>query len=51
MTLSSSEAEWVSILEAIKEIMFMIKMLRSMKILVKLLIMVRVDKVGVTFMT
>ena len=44
MMLSSSEAE------AVKQVMLMIQLLRSMKILVELPIMVRVDNVGATFM-
>ena len=44
MTLSSSEAEWVMISEAVKEIMVLTKLLRCMKVSV-LPVMVRVDDV------
>ena len=36
MTLSSSEAEWVPLREAVNDVMFLIQLLRSMKILMKL---------------
>ena len=45
VALSSSEAEWVALSEAAKEVMFMIQLLGSMKISVKLPIMIRVDNV------
>ena len=38
MALSSSGAEWVSLLEAFKEVMFIIQLLQCMKISVKLLL-------------
>ena len=44
MTLASSEAEYIS--EAVKEVMFVSQLLGSMKISVKLPIMVRADNVG-----
>ena len=50
MTLSSSKAEWVALLEAAKEIMFMIQFLRSMKISIELPVIVRVDSIGTIFM-
>ena len=50
MTLSSSEAEWVALFEALKEVMFVIQLLGSMTILVKLPVMVRVDNVGAILM-
>ena len=46
MMLLSSEAEWVTLSEAVKEDMCMIQLLRSMKILAKLPVMVRADNVG-----
>ena len=46
--LSSSGAEWVAI-SKVKEVMFMIQSLRSMKISVKLLVTVSMDNVGVNF--
>ena len=49
MTLFSQEAKWVALLEALKEVMFVIQLLRSIKFLVKLPVMVRVNNVGVIF--
>ena len=43
--LSSSEAVHVALYEAVKEVMFVLQLLRSMKISVKLPLMVRVDNV------
>ena len=51
ITLSSSEAEWIALSEATKEIMFVLQLLESMKIKVKLPIIVRVDNVGAIFMS
>jgi hypothetical protein len=52
VTLSSSEAEWVALLEAVKEIMFvLLQLLENMKIKVKLPVTVRVDIVGAIFMS
>ncbi len=51
VTLSSSEAEWVALSEAIKEIMFVLQLLENMKIKVKLPVTVRVDNVGAIFMS
>ena len=51
VTLSSSEAEWVALSEAVKEIMFVLQLLESMKIKVKLPVTVRVDNVGAIFMS
>ncbi len=45
---SSSEAEWVAASEAVKDVMFL---LQSMKIKVKLPIIVYVDNVGAIFKT
>ncbi len=46
VALSSSEAESVAALEAVKEVMFVLLLLQSIKINVKLPIIVRVDNVG-----
>ena len=48
--MSSSEAEYVAILEAVKEIRFIFYLLTSMFIEVKLPIIVRCDNVGAIFM-
>ena len=50
MTLSSSEAELVALLEAAKVVLFMIQLFLSMKLSVKFPVIVRVDNVGVIFM-
>jgi hypothetical protein len=50
VTLSSSEAEYVAMLEANKEISFIYFLLKGMGIDVKLPIVVRCDNVGVIFM-
>ena len=50
VTLSSSKAEYVAMLEAVKEIRFIFYLLRSMFIEVKLPIIVRCDNVGAIFM-
>jgi hypothetical protein len=49
VTLSSSEAELFAMSEAVKEVMFMLHLLESMMIQVKLPITVRVDNVGAIF--
>ena len=49
-TLSSSEAEYVALSEAAKEIKFVYYILRSLSIDVKMPIVVRVDNVGAIFM-
>jgi hypothetical protein len=51
VTLSSSEAEYVALSEAAKEIKFVVLILLSMGIRVKLPVIVRVDNVGAIFMT
>ena len=48
--LSCSEADYVALSEAVKEVMFMILLLGSMKIVVKFTVMVRVDNVGNIFL-
>lgn len=50
VTLSSSEAEFVALSEAAKEIKFIVQVLLSMGIPVKLPVIVRVDNVGAIFM-
>jgi hypothetical protein len=50
VTLSSSEAEFVALSEAAKEIKFVVQVLLSMGIPVKIPIIVRVDNVGAIFM-
>ena len=43
VSLCSSEAKYVALSETVKEVMFMIQLLESMKIAVKYTVMVRVD--------
>ena len=50
VSLSSSEAEYVALSEAVKDVMFMVQLLGSMKIAVKYPVTVRVDNVGAIFM-
>ena len=50
VTLSSSEAEWISLSEAVKEIIFVLQLLEAMKIKVELPVIVRVDNIGAIFM-
>ena len=50
VSLSSSEAEYVALSEVVKEVMFVIQLLGSMKIVVKYPVMVRVDNAGAIFM-
>ena len=51
ITLSSSEAEYVALLEAAKEIKFVYQLLLSIGIQVQLPIVMRVDNVGAIFMS
>jgi hypothetical protein len=51
VTLSSAEAEFVALSEAAKEIKFVVMILESLGIRVKLPIVVRVDNVGAIFMS
>ena len=46
VTLLSSEAEWISLSEAVKEIIFVLQLLGAMKIKVELPVIVRVDNIG-----
>ena len=48
--LSSSEAEYIALSQAVKEVMFMVQLLGSMQIVVEYPVMVRVDNVGAIFM-
>ena len=50
VSLSSSEAEYITLSEAVKEVMFVVQLLESMQIVVKYPVMVRVDNVGAIFM-
>ena len=50
ITLSSTEAEWIAASEAVKEVIFILQLLESMKINVKLPIIVNVDNIGAVFM-
>ena len=50
VTLSSSGAEWTALLDAVNEIMFIINLLESMKIKVKLPVIIRVNNTGEIFM-
>ena len=45
-SLSSSEMEYIALSEAVKEVTFVVQHLESMQIIVKYLVMVRVDNVG-----
>ena len=49
MTLSSSEAEWFALSEAVKEVMLVLQLLECMDIQVKLPIIVRVDNLRAIF--
>ena len=51
VTLSSTEAEWYALSEAVKEIIFLINLLKSIGIRVQLPVIVRVDNVGAIFMS
>ena len=48
--LSNSESEKIALSKAVKEVMFIIQLWRSIKILVKLQVMVRVDNVEALYM-
>ena len=51
VTLSSTEAEWVSLSEAVKDIVFVLNICESISIDVELPVTVRVDNVGAIFMS
>ena len=46
VSLSSSEIEYIALSEAVKEVMFILQLLGSIKILVEYSVMVRVDNIG-----
>ena len=50
VSLSGSQVEYVALSKAVKEVMFMIELLGSMKIIVKYPVMVRLDDVNAIFM-
>ena len=50
ITLSSTEAEWIAASEAVREVIFVLQLLESMKIKVKLPTNVYVDNIGTIFM-
>ena len=49
MTLSSCKAEWIALSKAVKDVIFLIKLLESMGIEVHLPVIVRVENVGAIF--
>ena len=51
VTLSSTKAEWVSLSGAVKDIVFVLNICRSISINVRLPVMVHVDNVGAIFMS
>ena len=51
MTLSSCEAEWIALSKAVKDVIFLVRLLESMEIEVRLPVMVRVDNVGAIFLS
>ena len=51
ITLSSAEAEWMALSEATKELIFVLQLLKAMKINVTLPIVVNVDNMGTVFMS
>ena len=50
MSFSCSESDYIALSEAVKEVKFVFQFLRSMKISIKLPVMVRVDDVGTIVM-
>ena len=51
VTLSSSKAEWIAASEAVKEIMFVYQLVKTIGIKVSLPIIVRMDNIGAIFMS
>ena len=51
VTLSSCEAEWIALSEAVKDVIFLLHLCEAMFITIKLPVTVRVDNVGAIFMT
>ena len=50
VSLSSSEAEYIGLSEAVKEVIFAVQLLECMKIAVKYPVMIRINNVGAIFM-
>ena len=50
VTLSSTEAEWYALSEAVKEVIFVVQLIESIGIQIQLPVIVRVDNVGAVFM-
>ena len=50
ISLSSSKVQYIALSEAVKEVMLVVQLLGSMKIVIKYPVMVRVDNVGAIFM-
>ena len=50
ITLSSSDVKWISLSEAVKEIIIVLQLLEAMKIKVELPVIVRMDNIGAIFM-
>ena len=51
VTLSSSEAEFVALSEAAKEVKFVYQLMMSISLKVRLPIVIRVDNIGAIFMS
>ena len=51
VTLSSTKAEWYSLSEAVKDIVFLISLCKSLQLQVRLPVMVRVDNTGTIFIS
>ena len=49
--LSSCQAEWISLSEAVKDIIFLLQVCKSMNIQVQLPVIVRVDNIGAIFLS
>ena len=50
VSLFSSEAEYIALSEAVKEVLFVAQLFESMQISIKYTVMVKVDNVGTIFM-
>ena len=51
ITVSSCEAEWIALSEAVKDIIFLLKVCNSMHIQVQLPVTVHVDNIGAIFLS
>ena len=51
VTLSSTEAEWYALSEAVKEVIFVVMLLEDMRVMVEFPVEVRVDNIGTIWMT